>query len=80
MMRIARDLAGFSLAEADILRKAIGKKIKFLLDIQKEKLIEGMKNNGIEQKTAEAIWELFSTFRQIWIQPKPCRLLRLNRL
>ena len=62
MMRIARDLAGFTLPEVDILRKAIGKKIKFLLDIQKEKLIEGMKNNGIEQKTAEAIWELFPPF------------------
>ncbi|PIV31812.1 DNA polymerase III subunit alpha [Candidatus Wolfebacteria bacterium CG02_land_8_20_14_3_00_37_12] len=62
MMRIARDLAGFSLAEADILRKAIGKKIKFLLDIQKEKLIEGMKKNNIEQKIAEAIWELFPPF------------------
>ncbi len=62
MMRIARDLAGFSLAEADILRKAIGKKIKFLLDIQKEKLIEGMKKNGIDQKIAEAIWELFPPF------------------
>jgi DNA polymerase-3 subunit alpha len=62
MMRIARDLAGFTLAEADTLRKAIGKKIKFLLDIQKEKLIDGMKNNGIEQKTAEAIWELFPPF------------------
>ena len=62
MMRIARDLAGFSLAEADTLRKAIGKKIKFLLDIQKEKLIEGMKKNGIEQKIAEVIWELFPPF------------------
>jgi DNA polymerase-3 subunit alpha len=62
MMRIARDLAGFTLAEADTLRKAIGKKIKALLDAQKEKLIRGMKNNGIEQKTAGAIWELFPPF------------------
>ncbi|MEK7168339.1 MAG: DNA polymerase III subunit alpha, partial [Patescibacteria group bacterium] len=38
MMRIARDLAGFTLAEADTLRKAIGKKIKILLDSQKERL------------------------------------------
>jgi DNA polymerase-3 subunit alpha len=62
MMRIARDLAGFTLAEADTLRKAIGKKIKALLDTQKEKLIGGMKNNGIEQKTAGVIWELFPPF------------------
>ncbi|MDI6820635.1 MAG: DNA polymerase III subunit alpha [Patescibacteria group bacterium] len=62
MMQIARDLAGFTLAEADTLRKAIGKKIKKLLDEQKEKLIQGMIKNGIKQKTAEAIWELFPPF------------------
>jgi DNA polymerase-3 subunit alpha len=62
MMRIATDLAGFSLAEADTLRKAIGKKIKKLLDEQKEKLIKGMVKNGIPQKTAEQIWELFPPF------------------
>lgn len=62
MMKIARDLAGFSLAEADILRKAIGKKIKVLLDAQKEKLVEGMLKNGIDEKTAGKIWELFPPF------------------
>ncbi len=62
MMRIARDLAGFTLSEADILRKAIGKKIKKLLDEQREKLIKGMLDNGIEKNTAEAIWELFPPF------------------
>ncbi len=62
MMRIARDLAGFSLAEADILRKAIGKKIKELLDEQRDKLISGMIKNGIDKQTAEKIWELFPPF------------------
>ena len=62
MMRIARDLAGFSLAEADTLRKAIGKKIKHLLDEQKERLIDGMLKNGIDEKSAKAIWELFPPF------------------
>jgi len=62
MMRIARDLAGFSLAEADILRKAIGKKIKELLDKQKEKLISGMIDGGISEPIARAIWELFPPF------------------
>ena len=64
MMRIARDLAGYSLAEADILRKAIGKKIKELLDQQQEKLISGMLNNGIAPRVAQAIWELFPPFAQ----------------
>ena len=62
MMRIAVDLAGFTLAEADILRKAIGKKIKSLLDSQKEKLIDGMLKNGIDKKIAKEIWELFPPF------------------
>lgn len=62
MMQIARDLAGYSFAEADTLRKAIGKKIKKLLHEQKEKLLAGMAQNGIDKKTAEAIWELFPPF------------------
>ncbi|MGC9046874.1 MAG: DNA polymerase III subunit alpha [Minisyncoccia bacterium] len=62
MMQIAKDLAQFTLAEADILRKAIGKKIKSLLNQQKEKLINGMIKNGIDKKTALKIWELFPPF------------------
>jgi len=62
MMRIARDLAGFTLPEADTLRKAIGKKIRTLLDAQKEKLINGMVKNNIQARTAEKIWELFPPF------------------
>lgn len=62
MMQIARDLAGYTLPEADTLRKAIGKKIKSLLDEQKEKLINGMIKNGIDKKTAGKIWDLFPPF------------------
>src|SRR3989338_3387908 len=62
MMRIARDLAGFTLAEADTLRKAIGKKIKKLLDEQKERLIQGMIKNSISPQTTKEIWELFPPF------------------
>ncbi|MBI2506957.1 MAG: DNA polymerase III subunit alpha [Candidatus Colwellbacteria bacterium] len=62
MMRIATDLAGFTLPEADTLRKAIGKKIKSLLDRQREKLVSGMIKNDIDPKTAEKIWDLFPPF------------------
>jgi DNA polymerase-3 subunit alpha len=62
MMQIARDLAGYTLPEADTLRKAIGKKIKSLLDEQKQKLTSGMVKNGIPTKIANEIWELFPAF------------------
>lgn len=62
MMQIARDLGGFTLAEADILRKAIGKKIEKLLAEQKDKIIKGMINNGIGERIARDIWELFPPF------------------
>src|SRR3989344_6901488 len=62
LMRIARDLAGFTLAEADVLRKAVGKKIKKLLDEQKEKMIKGMVKNEIEPETAERIWQFIEPF------------------
>jgi DNA polymerase-3 subunit alpha len=41
VMQIARDLAGFTLGEADVLRKAVGKKIRKLLNEQREKFIQG---------------------------------------
>ncbi|OHB23244.1 MAG: DNA polymerase III subunit alpha [Parcubacteria group bacterium RIFCSPLOWO2_01_FULL_48_18] len=62
LMQIARDLAGFTLAEADVLRKAVGKKIKTLLDEQAQKMISGMIKNGIDRRTAEKIWNWFEPF------------------
>jgi len=62
MMKIATDLGGFTLAEADTLRKAIGKKIKKLLDEQEGRLIQGFIERGIDPKAAQAIWDLFPSF------------------
>ncbi|MCX6738297.1 MAG: DNA polymerase III subunit alpha [Candidatus Parcubacteria bacterium] len=64
MMQIAREIAGFSLSEADILRKAIGKKIPSLLNEQKEKFISGAINQGIEKVIAQKIWSWFLPFAQ----------------
>ena len=61
IMRIAQDLAGFTLAEADILRKAIGKKIEKLLMEQKDKFVSGMKKNNIDERIAIELWH--------WIEP-----------
>jgi len=62
IMEIARKLAGFSYAEADVLRKAVGKKIKELLKQQEEKMIEGMVTNNIKKVTAKKIWEFILPF------------------
>ena len=62
MMEIATSLGGYTLPEADTLRKAIGKKIKSLLDEQEKKLVSGMIKNGIPERTAKQIWELFPPF------------------
>jgi len=64
LLQIAKDLAGFSLGEADLLRRAIGKKIKSLLDAQKQKLIQGMIERDINQDIAEKIWEFIEPFAQ----------------
>jgi DNA polymerase-3 subunit alpha len=62
LMKIAHDLAGFSMAEADVLRKAVGKKIKSLLSSQKEKMIKGMMERGIKKENGEKIWEWMEPF------------------
>ncbi|MDP2945968.1 MAG: DNA polymerase III subunit alpha [bacterium] len=62
LMQIANQLAGFTLTEADILRKAVGKKIKKLLNEQSEKLINGMIDNGIPKSIAEKIWQYVEPF------------------
>jgi len=64
LMRIARDIAGFSLSEADVLRKAVGKKIHDLLIEQKEKFIKGVMNNNIKKEIGEQIWEWILPFAQ----------------
>jgi len=62
IMEIARQLASFSYAEADVLRKAVGKKIKSLLVKQEEKMIAGMVKNGVNEKIAKKIWEYILPF------------------
>jgi len=57
LMMIAREMAGFTLSEADVLRKAVGKKIESLLLAQKEKMINGMIKNGIAPAIAKKLWE-----------------------
>ena len=62
VMQIARDMAGFTLGEADILRSAMGKKDMALLEAQRDKFIEGASENGIGKKEAERIFDLIEPF------------------
>ena len=62
VMRLAADLAGFSLGEADTLRKAMGKKDRELMATQREKFISGCKVNKIDARKAERIWDLIEKF------------------
>src|SRR5271165_4669316 len=57
VQQIARDLAGFSLAEADLLRRAMGKKIKSEMDAQRGRFLQGAKDRGIPPATAEAVFD-----------------------
>jgi DNA polymerase-3 subunit alpha len=63
VMQIASTLAGFTMAEADILRAAMGKKDKVKMAKQREKFIAGcIATNGLDQKKAEEIFELINVF------------------
>src|SRR3989344_4797336 len=62
LMSAARMLANFTLSEADVLRKAVGKKIRKLLLEQKEKLIRGCIANNVPKEIAEQFWALVEPF------------------
>ena len=62
VMRIASTLAGFSLGEADLLRKAMGKKKADVMQAQREKFIAGAVANRIPEKKATKIFELMEHF------------------
>src|SRR5436190_15263890 len=62
VMRIARELGGFTLGEADILRKAMGKKNPEVMAKQRGKFMEGAKQNKINEKKAGQTFDLMEHF------------------
>jgi DNA polymerase-3 subunit alpha len=62
VMQIATELAGFSLAEADILRKAMGKKKTAVMKAQKQRFTQGAKKRGISASNANKIFEQINYF------------------
>ncbi len=62
VMQIAQILAGYSLGEADLLRRAMGKKIKKEMDSQREIFIQGAEKNKINNQKASEIFDLVAKF------------------
>jgi DNA polymerase III subunit alpha len=62
VMQIASRLAGFTLGEADILRRAMGKKKKDVMSAQREKFVRGCKAHRISEKDAGRIFDLMEYF------------------
>jgi DNA polymerase-3 subunit alpha len=61
-MRIASDLAGFSMGEADILRRAMGKKNPELMAEQRKKFLDGAAAHGVPERKAERIFGFMEQF------------------
>ena len=62
VMMIVSSLAGFSLSQADLLRRAIGKKTPEIMDQQRRAFIEGAVRNKIDRRIAEKIFNLIEHF------------------
>ncbi len=62
VMRIAQFVAGYTLAEADLLRKAIGKKKREIMQAEAEKFIRKSVEHGTPKKKAQELWSLIEPF------------------
>jgi len=58
VMAIAQRLAGYSLGQADLLRRAMGKKKKEILDKEFEPFAAGMRDNGYSDVAIRTLWEI----------------------
>ena len=62
VMQIAQVLSGYSLGEADLLRRAMGKKIKEEMDKQRARFVDGAVKNGVSKPQADNIFDLLAKF------------------
>ena len=61
-LQIANVMAGYTLGEADILRRAIGKKKKAMMVKEKDKFIKGARTKGYTSQVAEKVWSYIEKF------------------
>lgn len=64
IMRIAQDMAGYSLGQADLLRRAMGKKKVAEMQKHREIFIEGARKNGVKEKVAEELFDQMVLFAE----------------
>jgi len=62
VMQIAQEMAGYSLGGADLLRRAMGKKIQEAMDAERPKFLKGSAENGVNEKKALEVWHLLDKF------------------
>jgi DNA polymerase-3 subunit alpha len=62
VMQIAQVLAGYSLGEADLLRRAMGKKIKKEMAAQRQRFVSGAVERGVDREQADSIFDLLQRF------------------
>ena len=62
VMQIAVEVAGFTMGEADVLRKAMGKKNETMMAEQKEKFLAGAERRGVARAKAKALWDYIEPF------------------
>ena len=62
VMQIAQEMAGYSLGGADLLRRAMGKKIQEAMDAERPKFLKGAAENGVDEQKALEVWNLLDKF------------------
>jgi len=62
VMQIAQDMAGYSLGGADLLRRAMGKKIQAEMDKERPKFLKGAAEHGVDERKAIEVWNLLDKF------------------
>jgi len=64
IMKIAQDMAGYTLGQADLLRRAMGKKKVSEMQKQREKFVDGAAKNGVHKKVADELFEQMLKFAE----------------
>ena len=80
VMRVAQKFAGYTLAEADNLRKACGKKIRALIQAEREKFVAGLRRRGLRRGARHRPVRHHRALRRLRLQQVPLLRLRVHRL